>query len=244
MTTTPRQKGYYQREKKMFVNICVMLGALIVGSAAILFVWTNFKDNLNGNQIMLLFGGILIFFLLAGSLYMGWEQRYRQMVFDSENIEPNCYDVKEVGYKGFLNQVKGTHSVYSDPNELYHMITASYGGSSFKIFVSRTNMITADEASKMSLKCIEREEAMDVDLSQDKSYRVNIIFLDEYNISAKDLVSKNAAYTLAHDKYTSIIVDISEEKLYIPAHLGLKKMKPYVHMHDLLGKLFENYTKE
>jgi len=244
MTTTPRQREYYQREKRMFVNICVMVGALIVGSAAILFVWTNYRDNLDGNQIMLLFGAILIFFLLAGSLYMGWEQRYKKMVFDSENIDSNCYEVKEVGYKGFMNQVKTSYAVYSDPNDMFHMITASYEGTPFKIFVSRTNLITADEASKMSLKCIEREEAMEIDLSEDKSYRVNIIFLDEHNISSKELVSKNAAYTLSNDKYTSIVVDISEEKLYIPAHLGLKKMKPYIHMHELIGQLFSSYIKE
>lgn len=243
MTTTPRQKEYYQREKKMFVNICVMVGALIIGSAAILFVWTNFKDNLTSNQIMLLFGAILIFFLLAGSLYIGWEQRYKKMVFDSENIEPNCYEVKEVGYKGFLNQIKDSYSIYSEPNGLYHMITASYEKTPFKIFVSRTNMISADEASKMSLKCIEREESMDIDFSEDKSYRLNILFLDEHNVNSKDLVSKNAAYTLSHDKYTSIVVDISEEKLYIPAHLGLKKMKAYAHMHELIGQLFSSYIK-
>ena len=243
MITTPKQKEYFQKEKKMLIHICSMIGVLIFLSAAVLIIWTNYRDNMEGTELLLLFGVIVVFFLIVGSLYFNWEQKFKQMVFDNEMLDPNCYDLNEIGYKSFVNELKKERSIYTSPEEDFHVVSLMQEGTPFKVFISRTNSLIAEETSKMNLRCIERENHLEKDLSNDNSIRINLLFVDDFNFNAKALVSLNASNSISSKRYTNIVVDLSEDKLYVPAHFGINNMLRYKKLMNVLDILFYKFVK-
>ena len=116
-------------------------------------------------------------------------------------------------------------------------------GTPFKVFISRTNSLIAEETSKMNLRCIERENHLEKDLSEDSSIRINLLFVDDFNFNAKALVSLNASNSISSKRYTNIIVDLSEDKLYIPAHFGINNMVKYKKLMNVLDILFYKFVK-
>lgn len=243
MIVSSKQKEYFNKEQQLFARICTMVAALIVVSLAILYIWTNHKHKFEGMDIMVLFGAIIIFFLVIGSAFVSWEQKYKKAMFENETIEPNCYDLKNIGYKSFLNELKKSRSIYTAPDDSFHMLSISHEATPFKIFISRTNVLSMEEAGKMNLKCIERENHMETDLSEDKSVRINLLFIDDFDFSAKVAVSHNATNSLSNRRYTTVIVDLNNEKLYVPSHYGLNNMKKYKKLHALLSLLFAPFEK-
>ena len=243
MIVSSKQKEYFYKEQKLFVRICSMIVSLIVISLFILYIWTNHKHKFEGMDIMVLFGVIIIFFLIIGSAFVTWEQKYRKDMFENESIEPNCYDLKDIGYKAFVNELKKSRSVYTAPDDSFHLLSISQEATPFKVFISRTNIITMEEAGKMNLKCLERENHMEMDLTEDKSVRVNLLFIDDFDYSAKAVVSHNATNSLSNKRYTSVIVDLNNEKLYVPAHYGLNNMRKYKKLHALLSLLLASFEK-
>ena len=243
MINTPKQRQYYQREKRIFTSICLMLGILVTFSIVFLYVWTNYRKDLSTNGISFLFASIILFFLLAAIIFTSWEQNYRKLIYENESLDPNVFDLHDIGFKSFINDLKQNKSVFTDEKTGFYMLHSIEDGTPFKIFFSRVNTLTVDEVSKMNLKCIERENHMDMDLSQDKSIRINVLFVDDFNFNASNLVSHNATHTLSSKIYTSIVVDLDNEKLYIPAHLGLNGMRIHKKLMNLLGTLFFNNLK-
>jgi hypothetical protein len=243
MIVSSKQREYFYKEQKLFARICTMIGSLIVVSLAILYIWTNHKHKFEGMNIMVLFGVIIIFFLIIGSAFVSWEQKYKKTMFENETLEPNCYDLKEIGYKSFLNELRKTKSIYTAPDDSFHMLSISHEATPFKVFISRTNTLSMEEAGKMNLKCIERENHMEMDLSEDKSVRINLLFVDDFDFSVKTVVSHNATNSLSNKRYTTVVVDLNNEKLYVPSHYGLNNMKKYKRLHSLLSLLFSSFEK-
>lgn len=243
MIISPKQREYFNKEQKLFGRVCAMVGSLIVVSIIILYVWTNYKDKFEGMEITVLFGAIIIFFLIIGSAFVNWEQKYKRAMFENETIEPNCYDLKDIGFKSFVNELKKTNTLYTSPDDSFFMLSRNHEATPFKVFISRTNAITADDAGKMNLKCIERENHMEVDLSEDKSIRINLLFIDDFDYNAKIVVSHNATNSLSDKRYTTVMVDLNNEKLYVPTHYGLNHMKTYRKLHSLLSLLFTSFEK-